>query len=64
MFEKKVNKWIIGAVLGSAILGFGGYSMSPKGKKFGDKLKGKVKSILSFLGGGINQMKKDLIKKK
>jgi hypothetical protein len=41
--EKKINKWLISLVIGSAILGLGGLSMSPKGKSWWRRILDKAK---------------------
>lgn len=50
-FEKKMNKLLIGAILGTTILGVAWASMSPKGKSLIGKMK-------DFIKGGINELKK------
>ncbi|UFX83006.1 hypothetical protein [Candidatus Absconditicoccus praedator] len=64
LFEKKLNKFLVGGVIGTAILGLGGFGMSPKGRGFFKKLKDKITSFLSFFGGGVIEMKKIFKKKK
>lgn len=50
-FEKKMNKLLVGAILGTTILGVAWASMTPKWKS----LMGKVKDFIKW---GIDEMKK------
>lgn len=50
-FEKKMNKLLVGAILGTTILWVAGASMTPKGKSLLWKVK-------DFIKGGINELKK------
>jgi hypothetical protein len=51
-FEKSMNKFLVGAILGTTILGVAWASMTPKGKS----LMGKVKD---FIKGWIDELKKN-----
>jgi len=41
--EKKINKWLIGAIIGTTLIGAGGLSMTPKGQSFWNRLLKKCK---------------------
>ena len=56
-FEKKINKLLVWAILGTTILGVAWASMTPKWKS----LMGKVKD---FIKGWIDEMKKNSKKDK
>lgn len=56
--EKKINKMLIGLVIGTAIFGLGGLSMSPKGKSRWKRVVDKAKSIGTFLWEGLDAMQK------
>ncbi|MBS8121538.1 hypothetical protein [Candidatus Vampirococcus lugosii] len=62
LFEKKINKVIIGGVIGTALLGFGGFSKSPKGKSFFSKLKNNLKNKFNFFFSGMKEMKRFCLK--
>ena len=51
-FEKKINKLLVGAILGTTLLGVAWASMTPKWKS----LMGKVKD---FIKGWIDELKKN-----
>jgi hypothetical protein len=61
--EKKINKILIWAIIGSAVLGVGGLSMTPKWKSFWRRMLRKSKGWTSFFLRGVSQMKKDFFGK-
>lgn len=54
--EKKINKRLIGAVIGSAVIG--GLSMTPKGKSFWRRMLDKSTGWTDFLKSGAREMVK------
>ncbi len=60
--ESRLNKWIMGAVIWSAVIGLTGFSMSPKGKSFRKRAKRKVFRGIGFLQRGYAAMKNEFIK--
>lgn len=53
--EKKLNKWLIGAIIGTTLLWVWGLSMTPKGRSFWWKAK-------DFFKSGVDELKKELKK--
>ena len=62
--EKSLNKRIIGAIIGSALIGVSGLSMTPKGQSFWKRLLLRVRGIFRFFSGGVQEMKKQIDKEK
>ncbi len=64
LFEKKVNKTIIGVVLWSAVLWLWGFGMSPKWKNFFKRIKDRIKWTKVFLKDWFKELKKNVKNKK
>lgn len=62
IFEKKLNKWIVGAVIWTTLLWVWWFGMSNKWKWFFWKLKQKAKKLKSFLNNWLKEMKKEMKK--
>lgn len=62
LFEKKINKVIIGGVIGTALLWFGWFSKSPKWKSFFSKLKNNLKNKSNFFFSWMKEMKRFCLK--
>lgn len=56
-FEKKVNKWLVGLIIGGTLIGVGGASMTPKGKKL-------RRSVWEFFAVGWEEFNKKVLEKK
>lgn len=54
--EKTLNKWLIWAIIGSALIGVSGLSMTPKGQSFWRRVLQRVRGIFSFFSGGVKEM--------
>ncbi len=59
--ESRLNKWIMWAVIWSAVIGMTGFSMSPKGKSFRKRAKRKIFRGVGFLQRGYAMMKEEFI---
>ncbi len=62
LFEKKVNKLLVGFVIGWAIFGAGMFWKTPKGQKLLEKFKLKLKWVSSFFWLGFKEFKKKIFK--
>lgn len=54
--EKSLNKRIIWAIIGSALIGVSGLSMTPKGQSFWRRLLKRIRGIFSFFSWGVKEM--------
>lgn len=60
--EKKLNKWIVWAIIGSTIIGLWSLSMTPKGKSFRRRMSDRGKRWNGYFSEGLKETIK-IIKK-
>lgn len=58
--ESRLNKRILGAVIGSAVIWLTWFSMTPKGKSFWNRAKKKLFRSVWFLKRGYQELKKEV----